>query len=230
MCRFPLLLACWCIGAARAGDDPVDRWFSLNVINAATASVTVTGSRVELVASNGPNTALVGYFDPIEFKSGRPVTASCRILVPDGPTNATQQYRIGLYGVVTGTDPATRKQSDLRGFVLSGGNIGKIWELTFSERDRKEGGIIYAAGITELTRLKAEKTGGRGAEARLVLTLVKQTDGAVTADGFWGDTPFSFRCVPKAGELSHLIAIAVMRGRTTGKQLMTVSNVRVRAE
>lgn len=213
-----------------ADDVPLDQWYYFQVFNAATAQPSVVGSNIELVPSNAPNTSLLAYFDPIPFAAGKPVTLSCRMHIPDDTTNSTQQYRLGLYGVVAGTPSSTKKQEQLRGFVLSAGNAKDKWDVTFYEHDRKEGGLIYAAGLTEIARVSAEKTGGRGADARVVLTLAKQPDGTVNASGFWGDMPFAFACTPKAGDYTHLCAVAVMRGRNTGQQKMTVGNVRVRRD
>lgn len=219
-------------GPAFARDDAaLSGWFDVRVMDAANGSPAVNDTRLDLVGKGGPHSAIWTVFDPIALQTGKPVTLSCRIKTPDDiPTNSTSQIRIGLYGVLNGVNPSTTKQSDLRGFVLMAGSAKTLWRLDLAEHDRATGGLIVMAGMTNRAMTTAESRGGRGADARIVITFTKKSADAVVLNGFWGDVPFSFDVQPFAGEITHLRAVAVMRGNTSGDGAMAISDVKVRAD
>jgi hypothetical protein len=217
--------------ASAADSATINNWLHYGNTDAANAVPASTETTIGLVGSDKKGSTFWAVFDPIPLATEKPVTLSCRVRTPDDlPTNSTSQIRIGLYGVVSGTSPATTKQTELRGFAVMGGSMKKLWRVDLAEHATGTGPLIYAAGMTNRAMTEAESTGGRGAESRIVITITKKTADSIRMAGFWGDVPFLFEVKPLAGDYTHLRAIAVMRGGNSGTGEMTIGNVKIRPD
>lgn len=191
----------------------------------------VTGPTVSLAHSGKVDSAYLSYFNPIALQPGKSVTFSSRLLTPkDLPARSGGQIRIGLYGVVKGTSPDSTAQTDLRGFVLMLGANGKNCRVELFEHATSKGAIILLAGLTNLAATEVETADPRGVDARVVATITKKSDAVLSITGFWGEIPFSFEVKPRAGDYTHLTALALLRGNVSGSGDMNFSNVKIRQD
>lgn len=206
-------------------------WYPISQRDAATAPPTITNATFVLEGATGGHSTVWAVFDPIPLASGQSVTLSCRLRLPDDfPRYAGDDIRIGLYGTLAGVDPTTTRQDDLRGFAFLAGVADRIWTVRLSEHARSSGPLIQYAGLKEHRSVTNEATGGRGAMARIVITLAKKSSAEIQCNGFWGDAPFSFAVKPYAGDYTHLRAVAILRGGHSGVAPLTISNLKVQQD
>lgn len=217
--------------ASAADGQAITNWFDHGATDAAAAKTVLTESSFPLFGGKDVRSAVWSVFDPIPLAVDKPVTFSCKVKIPeDLPLRSTAQIRIGIYGVVSGTSPTATKQRDLRGFVVTGGAQDRQWRLELAEHASDVGPLIFTAGMTNRATTQVEATGGRGTDARVVITLTKKSADLISCSGFWADVPFSFEVAPLAGDYTHLRAVCVMRGAVSGTGDLTFSNVRIRSD
>lgn len=225
----PVLALAW--RAFAAEPLAVTNWIPIGSTDAANASPVPASDTVSLAGRDKKGSTWWSVVDPIPLQPDRSVTFSCRLRVCDDmEPRATAQLRIGLYGVIDGTPAGTTRQKDLRGFVIAGGPLDLQWRVELAEHASDSGPLIYAAGLTNRASVTATGTGGRGGDSRVVITLTRRSGGTVTVNGFWADVPFSFEVKPFAGDLTHLRAVAIMRGGKSGDGEVSIGSVRLRPE
>jgi hypothetical protein len=219
------------LGAHASEATALARWFPVSQRDAATAPPTITNATFGLEGITGGHSTVWAVFDPMPLVSGRSVTLSCRLRLPDDfPRSVGDDIRIGLYGTLAGVDPKTTRQDDLRGFALLAGAEDRFWTVRLSEHATAGGPLIQYAGLKAHQSAKSEATGGRGTMARIVITLTKKSADRIQCHGFWGDAPFSFEFKPYAGDYTHLRAVAILRGGRSGVAPLAIANVKVQQD
>lgn len=228
-----LLLATFLmVSSASAGEAiSITNWILYKKDIAPPYTTAATGPIIALTHSGKVDSAYFSLFKPFPLDAGKSVTFSARLLTPsDFPKSAGGQLRIGLYGVTAGTSPESTAQTDLRGFVVMGGANGKFSRIELFEHATSTGPLILLAGLTNHATANVETEIPRGTESRVVITIAKKSADLVTISGFWGDAPFTFDVKPHAGDYTHIRALILMRGNTSGTAEMNFSNVKIRTD
>jgi hypothetical protein len=219
------------VNIAAAQSTTITNWLNYGTTDSAGVVSVSTDTTISLVGSDKKGSTFWSVFDPIPLVADKPVTLSCKIKTPDDmPARSTAQFRIGIFGVIAGTAPDVTRQRDLRGFIINAGPWDKQWRIELNEHATESGPLIYSAGMTNRATAQIEATGGRGTEARVVITLTKKSADLISCSGFWADLPFSFEVKPLAGDYTHLRAVVVMRGGKSGEGEMMISNVKIHAD